>query len=128
MKLLWKALRHAEDGPAAEYLSLTYINLSAIYSELKKYFTNLTFRHQSSLEYANNGIQILTKELKDLQDKQNLEKEAISHPDYLANYSPPKPIEEEDSEGQKLTSLKREKTSLLAIAYYNAGSQLEFLK
>lgn len=36
MKLLRKALVHAEDGHAHEYLALTYINLSAIYSELKR--------------------------------------------------------------------------------------------
>lgn len=36
LKLLRKAQVHAENGEAEEYLSLTYINLSAIYSELKK--------------------------------------------------------------------------------------------
>jgi tetratricopeptide (TPR) repeat protein len=35
-KLLRKALSHAEAGYAQEYLALTYINLSAIYSELKR--------------------------------------------------------------------------------------------
>ena len=45
------------------------------------------------------------------------------------DYSPVKPIDEEQTEEEKnMVSSKREKTSLLAIAYYNAGSQLEFLK
>jgi tetratricopeptide (TPR) repeat protein len=35
-KLLRKALAHAEEGHAQEYLALTYINLSAIYSELQR--------------------------------------------------------------------------------------------
>lgn len=43
MKLLNKAQAHAEEGHAQEYLALTYINLSAIYSELKKYvFSHFT--------------------------------------------------------------------------------------
>jgi len=36
LKLLRRALTHAEEGHAEEYLALTYINLGAIYSELKK--------------------------------------------------------------------------------------------
>jgi tetratricopeptide (TPR) repeat protein len=40
MKLLNKAQSHAEEGHAQEYLALTYINLSAIYSELKKYVSS----------------------------------------------------------------------------------------
>lgn len=43
--------------------------------------------------------------------------------------SPIKAIHEESSEEQnKHVSLRREKISLLAIAYYNAGAQLEFMK
>lgn len=43
--------------------------------------------------------------------------------------SPVHLINEEQSEEEKtLVSSKKEKTSLLAIAFYNAGSQLEFLK
>lgn len=49
--------------------------------------------------------------------------------EFVTNCSPVKPIDEEQTEEEKkIISTKREKTSLLAIAYYNAGSQLEFLK
>lgn len=80
------------------------------------------------MEFANNGIHILSKEIQDIStkakedmlDQRSIENEEIS---------PVKPITEEFTEEEKKSiAIKREKNSLLAIAYYNAGSQLEFLK
>jgi len=79
------------------------------------------------LEYANNGIQVLSKEINEITQKIS---KNIKEDEYISNnYSPVKPIDEEQTEEEKvLVSTKKEKTSLLAIAFYNAGSQLEFLK
>ena len=50
-----------------------------------------------------------------------------AHNEHLREGSPVKPIDEEQTEEEKkLIAYRREKISLLAIAYYNLGSQLEF--
>jgi hypothetical protein len=80
------------------------------------------------LEFANNGIHILSKEIQDISNKN---KQDLMDLNSIENeeISPVKPISEEYTEEQKKSiAIKREKNSLLAIAYYNAGSQLEFLK
>ena len=119
LKLLRRAFKHARELFTKDYLALTFINLSAIYSEMK--------RHEKALEYANNGIKILNQEIEELSEKErNVVEEKT---DRYRNTDGENTIDEEQSEEEKkIIIVKREKLSLLAIAYYNAGSQLEFLK
>ena len=119
LKLLRKAFTHARELFTKDYLALTFINLSAIYSEMKK--------HEKALEYANNGIKILNQEIEELSEKERDFVEEIT--DRYRNSDREDTIHEEQTEEEKkIIVVKREKLSLLAIAYYNAGSQLEFLK
>jgi len=124
---------------AQDYAALTYLNLSAVYSELRK--------HRKSIFFANKAIKVLTMEIEQLRLKEvnsdqetrlnsnkliNNKNEKLSNidSDYeteMNNASPEKIINEEHTEEEnRFIANKREKTSLLAIAYYNAGAQLEF--
>jgi tetratricopeptide (TPR) repeat protein len=127
--LLLKVLEITQNEiKAQDYAALTYLNLSAVYSELGK--------HRKSIFFANKAIQVLTIEIEDLRKKEielgkpsKYQEKEINDEDNISGISPAKPInEDQNEEERKIIASKREKTSLLAIAYYNQGSQLEFEK
>lgn len=84
-------------------------------------------KHDKALQYANNGIKILVEEIEELTEKENnyIEEQTERNRDSQGDSNM---HEEQTKEEKKIIVVKREKLSLLAIAYYNAGSQLEFLK
>lgn len=84
-------------------------------------------KHDKALEYANHGIKILNEEIEELSQKEsNYIEERTER--YMDSERDNTIHEEQSEEEKKVIVVKREKISLLAIAYYNAGSQLEFLK
>lgn len=126
LSLLLKVLEITQNElKAQDYAALTYLNLSAVYSELKK--------HKKSIYYASKAIEVLTSEIEQLEEQENqimtakVNQIEMDNSNNILNNSPTKPIEEEEDEEQKkIVTTKREKTSLLAIAYYNQGTQYEF--
>lgn len=51
------------DIKSQDYSALTYLNLSAVYSELRK--------HRKAIFFANKAIKVLTMEIQELNNKEN---------------------------------------------------------